>query len=160
LTLLAVAALIATFATTARGEEPLPAAIAAPGAVAAMTIHAVGAQIYECASDKPEWKFREPIATLLIDGRTVGRHFAGPTWELADGSSVAGKVEGSAPGATGNDIPWLRLKATPATGRFADVTVIQRINTKGGALTGACGKAGELAAVPYSGDYVFLTKGQ
>src|SRR2546421_10876903 len=36
--------------------------------------------------------FREPIATLLLDGKTVGRHYAGPNWEHADGSAVVAKV--------------------------------------------------------------------
>ncbi len=34
------------------------------------------------------WTFREPIATLLDDGKTVGRHYAGPNWEDNDGSAV------------------------------------------------------------------------
>ena len=49
---------------------------------------------------KLAWAFREPIATLFQDGKTVGRHYAGPTWELSDGSAVVGKVAASAPGAT------------------------------------------------------------
>jgi hypothetical protein len=30
------------------------------------------------------WTLREPIATLLLDGKTVGRHYAGPNWEHMD----------------------------------------------------------------------------
>jgi hypothetical protein len=162
---LAVAGLHAvTLATAVRAQPTLPAAIASPGAVATMTVHAVGAQIYECKADaagKRGWQFREPIATLLIDGRTVGRHFAGPSWELADGSLIAGKVTGRASGATTDDIAWLKLEPAsgPGSGQFASVTIIQRINTKGGELSGACDNAGQLIAVPYAGDYVFLTKG-
>ena len=58
----------------------LPDAIAAPGEVPVATMHAEGAQIYDCkadASGKLVWQFREPIATLLMDGKTVGRHYAG-----------------------------------------------------------------------------------
>ena len=61
----------------------LPAEIAAPGETMVVTVQAAGAQIYECKPDgagKLSWKFREPIATLLLDGKTVGRHYAGPTW--------------------------------------------------------------------------------
>ena len=43
-------------------------------------------------------RFREPIATLLADGKTVGRHYAGPNWEHSDGSAVAAKVAGNVPG--------------------------------------------------------------
>jgi Protein of unknown function (DUF3455) len=90
----------------------VPEAIAAPGETVIATTHAQGAQIYECKTDaagKLVWQFREPIAALLVDGKTVGRHYAGPNWELADGSAVAGKVSGRAPGATAKDIPLLKL---------------------------------------------------
>ena len=68
-----------------------------------LTLHAEGAQVYECkagADGKLAWAFREPIATLLPDGKTVGRHYAGPNWEHSDGSAVVGKAIGNAPGAT------------------------------------------------------------
>ena len=68
------------------------------------------------ASGKLAWQFREPIATLLVDGKTVGRHYAGPTWELIDGSAVAAKVGGRAPGATASDIPLLKLEVTTRRG--------------------------------------------
>jgi hypothetical protein len=77
----------------------VPIAIAAPGETLVVTAHAVGAQVYECKSDstgKLAWQFREPIATLLIDGKTVGRHYAGPTWEMSDGSAVSAKVSARA----------------------------------------------------------------
>src|SRR5437899_4941453 len=97
----------------ARAQTPLPDAIAAPGETAVLTVHAEGAQVYECkagADGKLAWAFREPIATLLADGKTIGRHYAGPNWEHADGSAVAGKAAGNAPGATAADIPWLKLE--------------------------------------------------
>ena len=73
----------------------MPADIAAPGEKEVTTLHAQGAQIYECATGKDgkfAWSFREPIATLLLKGKTVGRHYAGPNWEYTDGSPVVGKV--------------------------------------------------------------------
>jgi len=154
--------LVGTSTTVTRAQESLPAAIAAAGAVATLTTHAVGAQIYECVADaagKPAWQFREPIATLMIGGRTVGRHFAGPGWELEDGSRIVGKVVSHVAGATADDIPWLKLAGTAGGGKFANVSVIQRVNTKGGALAGACGKPGELIAVPYASDYIFSANG-
>src|SRR5262245_20327857 len=90
----------------------MPDAIAAPGETPVVTLHAEGAQVYECkagADGKLSWTFREPIATLFLDGKTVGRHYAGPNWEHTDGSAVSGKVAGNAPGKTANDIPWLKL---------------------------------------------------
>ena len=129
-----------------------------------LTLHAEGAQIYECkagSDGKLAWAFREPIATLLADGKTVGRHYAGPDWEHSDGSAVVGKAIGNAPGATANDIPWLKLEVTSrrGSGVLSRVTTVQRINTTGGKLEGACDKAGAYRSAPYSADYVFLRKG-
>ena len=145
-------------------ETPLPDAITAPGETTVLTVHAEGAQVYECkigGDGKPGWAFREPIATLLLDGKTVGRHYAGPSWEHSDGSAVVGKVAASAPGATPGDIPWLKLDVVShrGTGILNGVTTVLRIDTHGGKLDGACDKAGALRSVPYSADYVFLRKG-
>jgi hypothetical protein len=145
-------------------ETPLPAAIAAPGETVVLAAHAEGAQIYECKAGtdgKPAWAFREPIATLLVDGKTVGRHYAGPNWEYSDGSAVLGKTAGSVPGATPNDIPWLKLDVISrrGSGVLSGVTTVQRINTRGGKLEGTCDRAGAFSSVPYSADYVFLRKG-
>ena len=41
-------------------------------------------------------------------------------------------------------------------GRLASVTSIQRLNTVGGTLEGACPSAGALVGVPYAADYTFL----
>jgi hypothetical protein len=145
-------------------ETLLPGAIAAPGETTLLTVHAEGAQVYECKAGtdgKPAWAFREPIATLMADGKTVGRHYAGPNWEYSDGSAVVGKVAASAPGATLDDIPWLKLEVTSrrGSGVLSGATTVQRINTKGGKLEGACDTAGTFRSAPYSADYVFLHKG-
>jgi Protein of unknown function (DUF3455) len=156
---------VAAFAVQAAATPAqLPAAIAAPDALPVVTLHAEGAQIYQCkAADdgKLGWAFREPIATLLLDGKTVGRHYAGPNWEHVDGSVVQAKATGNASGATADDIPWLKLEvvARHGSGALANVDIIQRINTSGGVLRGACDQAGALRAAPYSADYVFLRKG-
>ena len=160
---LAFAVLVLT-STTALAADPLPDAIAAPGETVVLSVHAEGAQVYECKAGldgKLAWAFREPIATLLSEGKTIGRHYAGPNWELADGSAVTGKAVGNAPGATAADIPWLKLDVTThrGSGVLAPVTTVQRINTQGGKLDGACDKAGEFRSVPYSADYVLLKKG-
>ena len=161
----ATAALLLLTATGAlAGETTLPDAIQAPGETAVITLHAEGAQIYECKAGtdgKLAWAFREPIATLFENGKTVGRHYAGPNWEHADGSAVTGKAIGNAPGATANDIPLLKLEvvARRGSGALANISTVQRINTVGGKLDGACDKAGAWRSVPYSADYVFLRKG-
>jgi hypothetical protein len=43
-------------------------------------------------------------------------------------------------------------------GPLKDVSTMQRIDTKGGVLKGACSQPGDLRAVPYSAEYVFLKK--
>jgi hypothetical protein len=149
-------------ASTASAQ--IPEAVAAPNEAVIVTVHAEGAQIYDCkagADGKLVWQFREPIATLLVDGKTVGRHFAGPGWELADGSAVTGKIAGRAAGATSKDIPLLKLDAAShrGSGQLTGVTTIQRLNTKGGVAEGTCEAAGTFLSVPYSADYTFLKKG-
>src|SRR5262245_4292114 len=133
------------------------------GETEVMRLRAEGAQIYECktAGDGTlAWQFREPIATLMLDGTTIGRHYAGPSWEHGDGSVVTARAVANADGATPADIPWLKLSVTArrGTGALAGVTTVLRINTHGGALTGSCDKAGSLRAVPYTADYVFLRR--
>ena len=140
------------------------AAVAAPGETVLATLHAEGAQVYECkagSDGKLAWAFREPIATLVLDGKTVGRHYAGPSWEHADGSAVVGKAVGNAPGKSAGDIPWLKLEVTAhrGSGALSGVTTVQRINTAGGVHAGACDKAGAFHSAPYAADYVFLRKG-
>src|SRR5258707_2920799 len=109
---LALLLLTGSLVGASANEAPLPGAIGAPGEPAVLTLHAEGAQVYECkagSDGKLAWAFREPIATLMADGKTVGRHYAGPNWEYSDGSAVVGKVAGSAPGTSAGDIPWLKL---------------------------------------------------
>ena len=150
--------------SAAAAETPLPDAIQAPGETVVLSTHAEGAQVYECKAapdGKLAWVFREPIATLLLDGKTIGRHYAGPNWEANDGSAVTGKVAASAPGATPDDIPWLKLQVVSSRGSgiLTGVTTVQRIDTKGGKIEGPCDNAGSFRSVAYSADYVFLRKG-
>ena len=150
-------------ALVSTAHAQVPAAIAAPGETIAATWHAEGAQVYECkagADGKLAWAFREPIATLLLDGKTIGRHYAGPNWEHMDGSAVVGKVAANAPGATPKDIPLLKLDVVSSrgSGALSGVTTVQRVNTVGGRHDGACDKPGTFHSAPYAADYVFLKK--
>jgi uncharacterized protein DUF3455 len=161
--------ILAAYVSGVRMLSPLPAAaevpdaIAAPGEIPVMSVHAVGAQVYECQyspAGKLVWQFREPVATLLIAGKTVGRHYAGPTWEMSDGNAVSAKVLARAPGASANDIPLVKLEVTArhGSGKLSNVTTIQRLNTRGGTADGACDSSGALLSVPYTADYVFYRK--
>jgi len=144
-------------------DKPLPAAIAAPGETVVLTAHAVGLQYYDCkpgADGKLAWTFNSPQATLMINDKVVGYQSPGPAWELADGSGITAKAAGNAPGAGANDIAWLKLEVTShkGSGQLADVTTVQRINTVGGVLKGACDNEKTGRGMPYSADYVFLRK--
>jgi hypothetical protein len=120
-------------------------------------------QLYDCkpgADGKLAWTFTAPQATLTADSKVIGKHGAGPSWELTDGSGITAKAVANAPGTTENDIPWLKLEVTShkGAGQLAGVTTVQRINTKGGKLDDACEQAGSFKSVPYSAEYVFLRK--
>ena len=130
-------------ATMSAKAQTLPDTIAAPGETVVLTVHAEDARVYECKAG-PDGK----LAWVYV----------GPNGVHIDGIVVVGKVSGSAPGATAADIPWLKLQVTVSRGNsvVTDVTTVQRINTKGGKLEGACDVAGSFKSVPYAADYVFL----
>jgi hypothetical protein len=161
--LLFVLALMESLAAAAQAEgvENLHSTIAIKGGVPVAQLQGAGAQIYVCAKNAAgslNWTFREPVATLLEEGKTVGRHFVGPTWEFVDGSRVVGQVVSKAPGTTAKDIPWLKLsvKEPPKSGLVAGATSILRIDTKGGVFEGACESEGELHSEPYTATYLFV----
>lgn len=154
-----------TTTVTARG---LPAALSLPaGEVPAFKLRARGSQNYECreSRDAPggwQWVFVAPEAELLDGaGRSVGKHYAGPTWESAiDKSKIVGKVAARADAPDPHAIPWLLLHAVDVggSGIFAGVKSVQRLDTTGGqAPVGGCdaSAAGQVAKVPYAAAYVF-----
>lgn len=150
----------------------LPVQLRAPaGQVAFLEALATGVQIYECAPKPGEssafaWAFRAPEATLSDrSGRALGKHYAGPTWESADGSSkVVGQVKASDPGPDPAAIPWLLLtaKSSSGAGALAQAASIQRVRTAGGlAPAERCNatNAAQIARVPYTATYYFYRAG-
>ena len=144
----------------------LPEAVRAPaGSKQMMATTGVGELTYECRekagmAGQYEWAFVGPVATLYGgDKKMVGKYYAGPTWEAADGSKVTGKQVAVSPASPGN-IPLQLVKADPAMGAGAmtGVSYIQRLNTKGGVAPAmacdAMGK-GKRQVVAYEADYVF-----
>ncbi len=144
----------------------LPEPVRVPaGQKVMMSTTGVGEITYECREKKDmagahEWAFVGPVATLYSgDKKTVGKYYAGPTWEANDGSKVTGKQLGVAPAAPGN-IPLQLVKTDPAMGAGAmtGVSYIQRLNTKGGVAPAmACDATskGKRQQVAYEADYVF-----
>ncbi|WP_068094147.1 DUF3455 domain-containing protein [Novosphingobium rosa] len=151
-------ALSLPLAAQAAPSAPPPFDLAGRSVVA--TFQGEGIQIYECKAGPnaaASWTFREPVATLIEGGKTLGRHFAGPRWELDDGSLLQGRMARGEPGATPGDVPLLKLDvvSNAGRGRLAGVTAIYRLNTRGGMLKGSCITPGELSSVLYKADYVF-----
>jgi hypothetical protein len=127
---------------------------------------ATGVQIYECSANKDqperfEWVLKAPEAELSDrTGRKVGRHYAGPTWQSADGSGVVGEVKARAAGPDPSAIPWLLLsaKSNSGNGVFSQIKSIQRLQTVGGkAPSEPCGQANaqQVVRVPYKASYYF-----
>jgi Protein of unknown function (DUF3455) len=130
-----------------------------------LALPAKGVQIYECkaaADGKLGWAFVAPEADLFdLSGKLVGKHYAGPTWEMLDGSKIVGTVKSRADASAPNAIPWLLLtaKSTGGAGQLANVTSLQRVNTIAGvAPTEPCSAAnvGAKARVPYTADYYYF----
>ena len=168
-TLAAVAALSACAAPMMMASvdnAALPEPVRAPvGQKMMMRANGVGDITYECREKKDmagqyEWAFVGPVATLYAaDRNTVGKYYAGPTWESSDGSKITGKQVAVAPAGAGN-IPLQLVKAEPAmgAGAMSGVSYIQRVNTKGGvAPSAACddNAKGKRQTVAYEADYVF-----
>jgi len=149
-------------------DSSIPAPLVPADGKVVERIAARGVQIYECranATGGQGWVFVAPEAELFDgQGRPVGKHYAGPHWEAADGSKIVGAVKARSDAPDASAIPWLLLdaKSVGGDGRFAKVTSVQRINTVGGLAptTQVCdAKAlGAKSRVSYTADYVLLTK--
>ncbi|HEX7643049.1 MAG TPA: DUF3455 domain-containing protein [Burkholderiaceae bacterium] len=150
-------------------EKPanVPAALQ-PSATRVLTLaaQAKGVQIYTCGPDKNNaanyaWNFKAPEADLFnADGKPIGKHYAGPTWEGNDGSKVVGQVAASDRGPDPKAIAWLLLsaKSNSGAGIFGKTASVQRLATAGGkAPDGGCdaAHAGSEARVAYTARYYF-----
>jgi hypothetical protein len=168
--ILAVSPLLVVLAAcaTPHATVAVPETIqAAPNESLTMVVPAKGVQIYECRAKKDqtgyEWAFVAPEADLYDSkGQRIGRHYAGPHWEAADGSKIVGTVKSRADAPSSESIPWLLLTAKSAgpKGAFSQVSSVQRVNTVGGVAPSAgCSQAtsGKSARIAYTADYYFLT---
>lgn len=157
--------LTACSTTSSIAVPDVPAALRAPaGQVAYLEALGSGVQLYECSqkSDSTyEWTFKAPEASLATrSGQYIGKHYAGPTWESTDGSTVVGEIKARDPGPTSSAIPWLLLgaKTSGGSGVFSTAKSIQRISTNGGlSPADPCGATNlhQMARVPYTAAYYF-----
>jgi hypothetical protein len=167
LVLLLLLAAAPAFAQDQGDHEPtdVPAALdVPPGQKLTFEALGVGVQIYACVDGGGsfKWSFVAPEATLysLDDGGVVGRHYAGPTWQANNGSTVVGSVLARVAPPDPNAIPWLLLAAVAhdGPGLLSEVSYIQRLDTVGGKAPAAgCDAAhlGDEARVPYQAHYLF-----
>jgi hypothetical protein len=131
------------------------------------TAAAKGVQIYICTAKAEsktdfEWTLKAPSADLFADsGVLLGKHYAGPTWELkSDGSKVVGVVSNKVNAPQKDAIPLLLLKAKSyqGIGMMSSVNWIQRLDTVGGkAPATGCDLTHQQAEVrvPYTANYYF-----
>jgi Protein of unknown function (DUF3455) len=171
---LSVVVLISGFAGSPSAKPPdAPEALRPPAdqVLVLETKTDKGVQIYECSASKDqperfEWVFKAPEAELFDKtDRKVGKHYAGPTWESTDGSTVVGEVKAKDAGPDPGAIPWLLLsaKSNSGAGVFSKVKSIQRLQTVGGKAPSApCGRdnAQQVVRVPYKAGYYFYAARQ
>jgi hypothetical protein len=159
--LLVLASAVFSFCVAA---QEVPKQIQPPADVQLLLqVHAKGDQVYTCKGDAAQytWTLKAPDAQLFDkDGKSFGKHFAGPSWEASDGSRVTGEAAANAPSPDADSIPWLLVNVVTHEGRgvLSSVTTIQRLNTKGGkAPASGCdaSHAGQEVRAPYSADYLF-----
>ncbi|MEW9572998.1 DUF3455 domain-containing protein [Rhodanobacter sp. Si-c] len=131
---------------------------------AAIEAFGKGVQIYACKASGGTyaWALKAPDAILAdAKGRTIGKHFAGPSWRANDGSTVVGESVNVSPSPDARAIPWLvlRAKSHAGNGEMATVQYIVRERTEGGMApaTGCeAAQAGREVRVPYSAVYLFF----
>jgi hypothetical protein len=157
-----LATLAACAITTAAAAQPQTVA-PPPGATQLLDAQAQGVQVYTCepSANGYHWAFTAPDAWLFDPtGRQIGTHFAGPTWQLQDGSKIVGAVQAQAASPEPNAVAWLLLRVTShaGTGLLGNAGFVRRIDTHGGAApTTGCDatQAKTQARMRYTARYVF-----
>jgi hypothetical protein len=135
-----------------------------PAKAPAIEAFAKGVQIYTCkaANGGYAWSLKAPDATLAdAKGNTIGKHFAGPSWQATDGSTVVGEPLNASPSPNAGAVAWLVLhaKSHEGNGLMASVQYIVRTRTEGGVAPAAgcdAAHAGNEIRVPYSAVYLFF----
>jgi hypothetical protein len=132
-----------------------------------LAVAADGVQIYQSKPNSTgayEWTFKAPEAELKsLTGEVLGKHFAGPSWALNDGSQWVGNLPPlkAVPAPDAGSIPWLLVgaKSRSETGFLSKIDFVVRIATSGGAApTEAPKNPTDIATVKYQAIYLFLRK--
>ncbi|MGL4967398.1 MAG: DUF3455 domain-containing protein [Inquilinus sp.] len=151
----------------AAAEGRSPAALKPVAAHLLFTAKASGVQIYRSnaeAGGALHWELEAPLARLTGGDHIVIYHYAGPSWEAADGSKVARDPTvpvASAQPANPADIPSLLITvaADSAPGILAQVSYVERLDTHGGAAPSTPPvRPGTRIGIPYTATYAFFAK--
>jgi hypothetical protein len=132
------------------------------------SLRGVGKQVYDCSkttNPAGAYTLREPVAGLFTSrGIPAAIHGKGPFWASFDGSRVdvspVTLPVPFQPDPTNKNIPWLKVTVVPVpqtTGVFSNVTLVQRVDTRGGVAptpTSPC-TIPSTVAVDYTANYVF-----
>ena len=130
-----------------------------------LAVAAEGIQTYE-SKPKPgggfQWSLKAPEAELKsASGELVGKHGAGPTWTLNDGSSIVGDLPPLKNVADSGTIPWLLIavKSKSGSGILEKVDYVMRVATEGGIAPAQPPSAeGATARSKYHAIYIFLRR--
>jgi hypothetical protein len=159
-----LALILLAFQQSAFAEEF--SGIAVPeNSVIALVVAAEGVQIYESKTNPAggfQWSLKVPQAELKsMSGEVIGKHGAGPSWTLNDGSSIVGGLPPLQSLAAPGSIPWLlvAVKSKSGSGTFDKVGYVMRVATEGGVAPTEPPRAeGATLKVKYHAIYIFLRK--
>jgi hypothetical protein len=150
-------------------DSPVPENLQVPtGQRMTLKAEGRGSQIYVCGPVEGteelqyEWTLKAPDAKLFdAQGKVLGKHYDGPTWEANDGSKVTAGIEAKESAPNGS-ISWylLKVESSQGDGMLANVKWIQRLHTTGGnPPTQDCDRDRQNTeiSVNYTADYYFYS---
>ena len=124
-----------------------------------------GVQIYESKPNPSggfQWSLKAPEADLKgLSGETLGKHGAGPSWTMNDGSSIVGNLPPLETSVASKGVPSLlvSVKSKSGSGVLNQVDYVVRVAADGGVVPAEPPKTGgETIRVRYRAIYLFLHK--
>jgi Protein of unknown function (DUF3455) len=142
----------------------LPTLVIPENSAIVLAVAAEGVQIYESKPDPNgslQWALKAPEAELRSpSGDLLGKHTAGPSWTLNDGSGIVASLPPMKNVASPGTIPWLLLavKSKSGSGILTKVDYVMRVATDGGVAPTEVPKEGATVRVKYHAIYIFLQK--
>jgi len=148
------------FSQSAWAQDSLPCP---ENSAIVLALVADGVQIYESKPNSSggfQWSLKAPEAELKSStGEILGKHGAGPSWTLNDGSSIVGNIPPLKNSPASAGIPWLlvAVKSKSGSGILNQVDYVMRVATEGGVAPVEPPKGeGETVKIKYHAVYLFL----